>query len=237
MKKLLLLAILLVAIGAGLWLVSLRWPYYKGTPDFAKLSQQLEAFPEDDRIGKWNAQLKQIETPRKAYADWGFGVAGLGAGLAAIVGAGGIYRRVPEAGRKALFFVLWTGSWLSVIPGGIIYYVIRCKRFDYPMGADAIAIPIYEISVGALICCGITTVILVFLLMGRELPERLGFIRPTTLAGWGRFILLSVWVVLLLACLPSEIPDGGLEDILMLVWTSTLLLLVLSAPKKHSALV
>ena len=237
MRRGLLLGILLVIVGAGLWAYSLHWPYYTDPDGPGKLSQRLD----EQRISgegkslEWYTELRKLETPRKAFSDWGSGIGALGLGWMALIGISRLYRRLEQKGRCGLLFGLWIVSWLILLPGSFLYYSIRFYRFEYPVNGDSIMIPIYETSVSVLVGCVITAIVLIPLVFRRSLPDQWKIIRPVTKTEWARYILLSLWIVLWAVWLLSEIPNGDMGTILMLLWTGSLLLLLLAAPKKRQA--
>jgi hypothetical protein len=129
-----------------------------------------------------------------------------------------------SGGTKVVFFI-WIGLWVIRIPFSMFYYSIRYERFDYPVGADAIAIPIYRESVIWVIGAILTSAVLGLLLIRCPLPAGISIGLPSSILSWIRAVFLVAWLTLLLDGAITSIPEGDAGAVISCAAASAVLVI------------
>lgn len=227
-RKFLLAAALLALIGATLMGSALTLPIYTDPHAPARLSAELQP----GQLAEWYTQLATYETPRKSRFNWGLGVFSLGIALAASLGLMRLFLHHPKFRNIETFFIAWSVLWLLRFPATIFFYGLRQSWFEYPTWSDAIGIVILREFSAWIVGALVTSVFLIAFVLGRQLPEKLVWVRPTRFLEWIRFGVLELWILLLALIIAGSIPVGDIGAILSGVPAIALLLLLIAAPTK-----
>lgn len=228
------ISILLALVGFGLLIYSASLPVYTDPEAPARLSQELAEVPREARFKEWYSRLSTYETPHKKFSDYGRGLIAAAAGLITASGFLVLYARRAWLRSILGVFGVWLGAWAARIPLSMWYYGVRQKRFDYPVWGDSIAIPVFQESFAWLLGAGVSSILLGLLLLRHPLPAHLQLVRPISIVGWVRTIILILWVAVLLLCAFSGIPDGDEGMTFSCLVASAVLIVFLSASETKS---
>lgn len=199
-------------------------PIYTDPQGPARISRELWNLPREVRFQQWHVRLHAIETEYKFRTDLGRGlmVAGLAMWFVPWLWRFG-------GGSEAWLLFVWLGLWLLRIPLTFWYYSVRQDRFEYPVWGDSVGIRIFTESISYVIGGVVTLLILLGLLAGRNLTESGEFQRPSSLWGWIRAIVLSLWIALLVWLVGESVWFGDEGAVISGVLAVPILLKVLSA--------
>lgn len=148
--------LIMFLLGMGLWGYSLSMEYYTDAEKMSEIEINVDLENPDYRQQYWKAR-EELETNKRRYMDLGSGVA-IASGVLWLVCLVGRVREIRDLHRirsldpKVLVGVTYC-VWLSGIFWIFAEMVFRAYRNDFPWFADAIIIPIVEISVFIVIGC------------------------------------------------------------------------------------
>lgn len=225
------IAVLLALVGCGLLIYSASLPVYTDSKAPSRLTLELAKAPRETRFKEWYTRLRTYETPHKKVSDWGRGLIAAAAGLATASGFLVLYGQQAWMRSLSGIFGLWLGAWAIRIPLSMWYYAIRQMRFDYPGWADSIAIPIFQESLAWILGAGISSIVLRLLLIRHPLPARIQLVRPHSIFGWVRAIILLLWLAILLFFVFEGIFDGNEGMTFSGLVAAAILIVFFSAPE------
>ena len=227
-------SLLLLAFGLGLIVRAIKLPVYTDPAAPDRLASQLVGLPDPEtRTRTWYEQLQKYETPHKKLFDLGYGIAGLGIGLLFSFRALFGFLRSAHPKPYLYFYRIWVFAWILTIFGDSWYYPIHQHRYDYPPWSDSIAIPIFSGRILAVMGCLITALLLAGLMVGREWPTVLRYVRPNGLLGWLRMGILMIWQFLLGYIVFDGVYGGDPGSVVACTLGLALLLLLMAAPLKQ----
>jgi hypothetical protein len=200
--------ILILGIGAGLYLYGQSFPVYTDMNGPNELARVLDDAPEESRTQKWYEELAKIETPHKRCTDLGRGLMALAVGLGLAWRLTWKYERKRPDEKWAYLRLVWFGLWLLRMPLIVTYYVLRANRHDYPWWADTIAIPIFSGWISMIVGHEVSGLILRRGLRGNVLPGRIPWRFPPGSWRSTRFALVALWLVVLLGLVFEGVMDG-----------------------------
>lgn len=221
--------------GAIFFLKGSALPVYTDAAAPGRLSLELADKPREVRFGEWYRSLATFETAHKKWTDLGRGLMAFGVG---VVIAGWLFRFcLHNQGRRWVvgFVIAWLGLWAVRVPLTYRYYMIRQSRFDYPSWGDSIAIPMISEGVAWVFGAFVSMIVLRILMIRHEWEASLRYHRPQGIAGWFRGGFLVLWLILLVLCVVSGIPDGDEGMVIACMGAVPLLLAVLFARPKAAA--
>jgi hypothetical protein len=128
-----------------------------------------------------------------------------------------------------VLLVIWFALWLIRIPFSYWYYGLRQERFDYPVWADSIAIPVGSETVIWLAGGAVSTLFLLLLLVRCSPQATLRPARPATPYAVMRAGLLGLWILLLAACVLEGVWDGDEGMVLSCTLGAAIIVIFLSA--------
>jgi len=199
---------LLCIIGGGLIAYAQTLPLYTEKDAPSKLSAKLQQLPREKRFSEWNSQLHHFETPHKRLSDLGRGLLAIGLGFASIIGFFHFYKRNSWQKKKWVIFTIWIAIWGIKIPLTWWYYIVRLKRFDFPVWGDSIAIPIFQETFVWIIGAVISSILLILFSIRYQLPSSPILHKPDSILEWLRVTFLSLWFILTLFCIYPSVLDG-----------------------------
>jgi hypothetical protein len=204
------LHLLLMAAGTALLFIAVCIPVYTGDGFPQRLADQLSKSPTPNQSEEWYSQLHAHETSHKVLSDWGRGLLSLSISLWLTLQGFRAFGSLPVKYRKITFYVVWVSLWGFRAPASAWYYGLRQSRWDYPIWADSIAIPIATESITWAVGALVTTPLIWLLLLRRELPSQLNWppARPLGVTAWLRHLFLGLWMLLLVVLIAVGVPDG-----------------------------
>lgn len=236
-----LLSAILIVLGVGLVLYATTLPVYTDPSAPERISNQLEPRPNDTgkdvmeaRFHEWHAQLRSYETAHKRLSDLGRGLGTAGLGLLLTDVFFYCYHRYRWMRTVIALLICWVTLWAMRLPLSVWYYGLRQQRFDYPVWGDSIGIGIFEDWCAWTVGAAMSSVFLMLLLRGYKLSAEISLVRPASIYGWMRAVLLACWIAFLVVDLFFGIPGGDEGAVLTDICASAILLTVLSAERKEN---
>ncbi len=199
---------LLCIIGGTLIAYAKTLPVYTDEDAPSKLSRELQQLPREERFSEWYSQLSTFETPHKRLSDFGRGLLATGLGLTSVMAWFHFYGRMPWLRKKWIVFAVWIGVWGIKIPLTWWYYIVRQNRFDFPVWGDSTAIPIFQETFAWILGAIASSILLMLLSIRHQLPNSLGFHKPSSALEWLRVAFLALWFLATLFCIHSAVIDG-----------------------------
>ena len=216
--------------GSGILMSGSSLPVYTDPRAPEELSNKLQDLPSDQRFSQWYEDLAKFETRHKSLTDLGRGLMAFGIGISiATLFIHGLSKARPN--RVRLWIRLyWTLLWGIKFPLTMWYYTVRQLRFEYPVWGDSIAIGIFQSWFLWVVGLIVTSVLLAILMIRYQYATCIALYRPHGIWGWFRAIALSLWLLLLAACIYPAIPGGDEGMVISCTAAITVILLALSAP-------
>jgi len=225
------LSVALILTGASILAYALQLPAYSEANAPDRLTQELDSKPEQVRVDEWMSRIRAYETPEKRLSDLGRGLCAAGLGLLLACRICSLYHKHAWMRSPAFILVLWLTLWAVRIPLSFWYYGLRQYRFDYPIWADAIAIPIFQETALWIAGALATSVVLLSLLRKHPLPTQIRWVKPTTARSWIRTLFLGAWLVAMGTCIAAGIPDGD-EGGVFACMVATVVILALASTRE-----
>jgi len=135
---------LILIVGCAFYFTGSAQPVYTDVDAPARLSQELQDLPRDERFKAWYEQLPAYETTHKQYTDIGRGLISLALGILAGMVFLKIISRLTNGKRLLVIIAFWLGLWGIKFPLSAWYYSLRQGRFEYPVWGDSIAIGLFQ---------------------------------------------------------------------------------------------
>ena len=203
------IAFILLSIGIGLTVYSIKLPYFTNLALKEKLemdantqiltnSQNHKSF-----TNNYYTQIEKIRTAKTTYFDLGTGI--ITASLCVIfflfsfrITSANDFKKLKFL-KKNQIFIFYPAIWLLMIPGSFWYYSLRGERGDYPIFADSIAIPIFENIITIIIGLIGLVVFLIFTTLKSKFPVFI-FIKANNYTNtivakdilWGLLLLVNI---------------------------------------------
>ncbi|MFA7231635.1 MAG: hypothetical protein WC071_10230 [Victivallaceae bacterium] len=196
MKLTITLSVLLCIAGGVLITYANSLPVYTDEDAPARISRELENLPRAERFSQWYLKLKSYETPHKRLSDLGRGLLTSGLGMLIAIIMLRAYYKCAWMRRELILLAIWLSLWGMKIPLTVWYYALRQNRFDYPMWGDSIGIPIAGECIFWIICGIISSLILLLLSLGRQLPCNCKISKPGSFLEWIRSLFIFLWMIL-----------------------------------------
>jgi hypothetical protein len=222
---------LMAVAGFGLLIYSAPLPVFTHPEAARHLANALEDLPREDRFKEWDSRLPAYKTSDVRFADRARGMLATTAGLLTAFVFFDFYLRWAWVRSAWAVFGLWLGAWAIRLPLTVWYYELRQRRSEYPWWGDTIIIPILNEWILWFLGAVVSSILLGLLLIRHPLPARLHLVRPQSVFGWVRAIILVLWIALLSFCVFEGISDGDEGLTFSCLAGSAVLLVFLSAPE------